>query len=96
MFPDFEIVLRADPRSDKQSRPSQQQFPKHNSIVMNFVVSRIHERDRALPREFFQLVELFRIRQDFRSITIAELLPAGGIVAKPFPQLGAGAMSLAH
>jgi hypothetical protein len=72
--------------------PSQKQIPQHNGVVMNLVVSRVHERDRALSCQGSQPVELFTMLVDRRSVAAAKLLPAGGIVAEPFPQRGADAI----
>src|SRR5579864_5614562 len=69
---------------------SQKKAPQCDGVVMNLVVSRVDERDRTLSCQGPQPVELFRMLVDLRGVAGAKFPPAGGIVAEPFPQCGAG------
>src|SRR5215472_5803815 len=56
---------------------------------MEFVARAEDERQRALPRQPPQLLELLRFARQFRLVTAAELVPAAWIVAEPPAQLAA-------
>jgi hypothetical protein len=57
---------------------------------MLFVASAIHQRDRPASGELAQVVKLLRVPAQLRAIAPLEIAPAGGVVPKLFPQLGAG------
>src|SRR5579864_1332687 len=65
---------------------SQKQIPQHNGVVVDLVVSREHERDRALSRQCAQLVELSRMLVDLRGVPAAKLRPTLRVVTEPFSQ----------
>src|SRR5262249_59247311 len=60
-----------------------EQIPQHDGLVMEFVARAEDERQRALPRQPPQFLELLRFARQFRLITAAELVPPAWVAAPP-------------
>jgi hypothetical protein len=56
---------------------------------MQFVVGGEDERDRALPRQRPQFIDLLGMVIQFLSISAMKLIPADCIMSEPTPKLGA-------
>jgi hypothetical protein len=83
-------MLSTSPLGFSLRLPAQKKIPQGNRVVVNLVVSREYERDRALPGHGPQSAELFGMLLDLRSIAAAKFRPSMGIVTEPFSQGRAG------
>lgn len=69
---------------------AQNQQSQHHRIIMNFVVGRIHQRNRTFACQSTQLFELVEMLAYFVRIAALEFFPARRIMVKPLSQSGTG------